>query len=453
MRTPTSYLISILLTLTVAAGPPASATNGDIAYAFALSPGISDSISFAVDVAGQSNGSVLVVGFADRASADTLLVMRVLPNGFRDLTFAGDGLLDLTLGMPDEFTENARIAVLPDDRFLILAGSRDGLANNTPSLVLYSANGTGLIGLNGVSLDSFRSLALIADPLQPGVAYVGGTNIDQFEIRKVLISGNSLSYVAAYGTAGIASADFDLSGGSDDELADLAVATDGKLVAAGTAQFNVNGDYDFAVARFTTAGLLDTSFSGDGKTTFNVDLAGGPLADFASSVVVLPDNRIAIAGTARSGPLFSDSIGVVAQLTVSGAKDTVGFGGGGSGRVLATTAKDFVGLVRQSNGMLVALGNADIDPQDMGEFIFEGFTAAGAIDTTFATNGQQSFGFFDCGTGGGGGGGNDGARALALINGDVAAVGYSNEHPDSCFGDIPSGVVLQGNLIFRNDFE
>ena len=45
----------------------------------------------------------------------------------------------------------------------------------------------------------------------------------------------------------------------------VGVDSAGRIVLAGTSQWNSSGDYDFAVARLTSSGVLDTSFSGDGK--------------------------------------------------------------------------------------------------------------------------------------------------------------------------------------------
>lgn len=52
------------------------------------------------------------------------------------------------------------------------------------------------------------------------------------------------------------------------DLFAIKIQTDGKIVAAGTAE-NINST-DFAVARLNTNGSLDTGFSGDGKQTTDI---------------------------------------------------------------------------------------------------------------------------------------------------------------------------------------
>src|SRR5262249_57418328 len=69
----------------------------------------------------------------------------------------------------------------------------------------------------------------------------------------------------------------------------LAVQQDGKIVLAGEA--SLNGDRDFALARYNGDGTLDASFGTGGKvtTTFGQN-------DVAFSVAVQPDGKIVTAG-------------------------------------------------------------------------------------------------------------------------------------------------------------
>ena len=65
---------------------------------------------------------------------------------------------------------------------------------------------------------------------------------------------------------------------------------DGKIVVVGRVLRSTNGDtstWNFAVARFRPDGTLDTSFSGDGKTTTGF----GPDSDSQATAVALQDGR------------------------------------------------------------------------------------------------------------------------------------------------------------------
>ena len=73
--------------------------------------------------------------------------------------------------------------------------------------------------------------------------------------------------------------------GGADLASAVAVQADGKLVVAGTS------DGNFALARYGVDGALDPSFSGDGLVTTDI---GG--TDDGQGVVIQPDGKIVVAG-------------------------------------------------------------------------------------------------------------------------------------------------------------
>ncbi len=81
--------------------------------------------------------------------------------------------------------------------------------------------------------------------------------------------------------------------GSHDEAWDIAVRADGKIVVCGTDDTPLNNQ--MLLARFTSTGALDPSFSGDGKLVVPI----GFIADDnrGEAVLIQPDNKILVAGT------------------------------------------------------------------------------------------------------------------------------------------------------------
>ena len=75
----------------------------------------------------------------------------------------------------------------------------------------------------------------------------------------------------------------------------MAVQTDGRIVAAG--QNSNRSNPDFAVARFSDNGTLDSSFGNAGKLT--IDFFGS--FDGAENVLMQPDGKIVLGGFARNG--------------------------------------------------------------------------------------------------------------------------------------------------------
>jgi uncharacterized delta-60 repeat protein len=83
-------------------------------------------------------------------------------------------------------------------------------------------------------------------------------------------------------------------GGGADVAYDLAIRSDGRIVAAG---YSHNGsNFDFAVARYTSSGSPDTSFDGDGSAT--TDFFGGD--DLGYAAAIQTDGQIIVAGKAFS---------------------------------------------------------------------------------------------------------------------------------------------------------
>ena len=98
----------------------------------------------------------------------------------------------------------------------------------------------------------------------------------------------------SFGSLGRVRTDFDGPAYSDDHAYALIGRPDGTIVAGGTATTYPNppqGSGDFALARYTATGSLDTSFGGDGKVTtdFGADDVGLGLA-------AQPDGKLVAAG-------------------------------------------------------------------------------------------------------------------------------------------------------------
>jgi uncharacterized delta-60 repeat protein len=121
---------------------------------------------------------------------------------------------------------------------------------------------------------------------------------------------------ASFGTGGKVTTDF---AGSGDGAGAIAVQPDGKLVAAGGA--TINGQADFALARYNSNGTLDTSFSTGGRVTTDF----GGRYEGASSVALQWDGKIVVAGGSVIG-LYDNF--ALARYNSNGTLDT-SFGTGG----------------------------------------------------------------------------------------------------------------------------
>jgi uncharacterized delta-60 repeat protein len=165
---------------------------------------------------------------------------------------------------------------------------------------------------------------------------------------------------------------------AEDAAYGVAVQSDRRIVAAGEA-----GDSggSFALARYTRDGSLDKTFDGDGRlvTDFTSD------SDVAFSVLIQPDGRIVAAGDAEGD--FA-----LARYNSDGTLDTTF---GGSGMVMTDFSPETggwdtaYGVAIQLDGKIVAAGAAggdeDVDP---GDFALARYNPDGALDGTFGTGGK-----------------------------------------------------------------
>ncbi len=93
----------------------------------------------------------------------------------------------------------------------------------------------------------------------------------------------------SFDTDGKATTDFF---GADDLAYAVAIEADGRVVVAGQARNPVNGNIDFALARYNADGALDSSFGQSGRIT--TDFLGG--IDDARASAIQPDSKVVVAG-------------------------------------------------------------------------------------------------------------------------------------------------------------
>ena len=172
-------------------------------------------------------------------------------------------------------------------------------------------------------------------------------------------------------------------GVSDSGANDVALQSDGKLVAVGYSRNGSNND--FAVVRYNADGTLDTAFGGTGKVVTDF----GGTNDSANGVAVQSDGKIIVVGTVSTA---STGLFALARFHPDGSLDT-SFGVAGTGRVTTTigfssTATKAEGVKIQPDGKILVVGHAHtIDTQD---FIVMRYHGDGTLDNGFGTGGVVS---------------------------------------------------------------
>jgi uncharacterized delta-60 repeat protein len=185
----------------------------------------------------------------------------------------------------------------------------------------------------------------------------------------------------------------------------VAMQDDGKIVGVGQAG---NGPR-FVLARYDPDGSLDPSFGGDGKVSTSFATKGG---DAASSVAIQADGKIVAAGTAHTYCTCEKY--AVARYNSDGRLDT-SFGGDGKVTVHFKGGGEAGATAIGSDGKIVVVGGS---VPDVDKFQVARFNADGTLDTTFGGDGKVTTNM---------GQGEESATGVAIqANGMVAVVGYTD---------------------------
>jgi uncharacterized delta-60 repeat protein len=307
----------------------------------------------------QPDGKIVVAGgaFPLFTFLGNFEVVRYNPNGSLDTSFGNGGIV--TTNFPEG--SYASSVALQADGKIIAAGTVYvdfviGEPSNTDfALARYNSDGTpdtsfgngGQVSTDffGMEDDAFSVL------LQPDgkIVAVGSANnpATYYDFAAVRYLSNG-TIDTTFGVAGKVSNDFGVAG--FDRAQSAALQADGRIVAAGFAISQNGGVQNFAVARYTSSGVLDTSFSRDGITQIDF----GSCCQSAHEVLLQSDGKIVTVGFADTES--SDSDFLLARLNSRGSLDAT-FGVGGKVR---TSFGDLNGgangAALQSDGKIVAVG-------------------------------------------------------------------------------------------------
>ena len=307
----------------------------------------------------QPNGKIVVAGgaFPLFTFLGNFEVVRYNPNGSLDTSFGNGGIV--TTNFPEG--SYASSVALQADGKVIAAGTVFvdfviGEPSNTDfALARYNSDGTPdtSFGNGGqVSTDFFGmeddAFSVLIQPdgkiVAVGSANNPATYYDFAAVR--YLSDGTID--TTFGVAGKVSTDF--GDQNFDRAHSAALQPDGRIVAAGFAISQNGGVQNFAVARYTSSGVLDTTFSRDGITQIDF----GNCCQSAYQVLLQSDGKIITVGYANTED--SDSDFLLARLNPRGSLDTT-FGVGGKVR---TSFGDLNGgangAALQSDGKIVAVG-------------------------------------------------------------------------------------------------
>ena len=268
--------------------------------------------SYAFDVALQTDGKIIAAGtvfvaFDPGESSDTdFALARYNPDGTPDATFGNGGQVSTDfLGLEDDAFS---VLIQPDGKIVAVGSANDPATFYDFAAVRYLSNGTidttfGVAGkvhtdFGDQNFDRARSAALQPD----GRIVAAGFAISQNGgVQNFAVARYNSSGVldTSFGTGGMTQIDF---GNCCQGATKVLLQSNGKIITVGGSNGESSED-DFLLARLTPTGALDPNFGAGGKvrTSFG-DLNGG-----ANGAVFQPDGKIVAVGFQATGlELFAD---------------------------------------------------------------------------------------------------------------------------------------------------
>lgn len=195
------------------------------------------------DMVIEKSGSIVCGGGVYSGNSDKFYVARLLPNGQADKQFGNKGQVITDLGAGDDFLHE--LALLPDDKIIAAGVAGADLFNGVnPKLavVRYNPNGSpdnsfdddgiALLRLSGYRTQA-NAVALQTDGKIIAGGWIADNNDSRFLLARYNVDGRLDS---SFGTGGTSKTDI---GNVNDQVIDISLQRDGKIIAGGLSGGNV----------------------------------------------------------------------------------------------------------------------------------------------------------------------------------------------------------------------
>jgi uncharacterized delta-60 repeat protein len=374
-------------------------------------------------VAVQADGKIVVAG----TTPGQFAIARYNPDGSLDTTFDGDGKAIVDFGFAANDETAAGVVIQADGKIVIagtatVGGDQDFIVARLTTAgsldTTFSGDGKASFNFNGTGTDNDVAFAVTTQVVggAPKIVVVGSTDHG---------GGEGINFgVVRFNDNGTVDTSFDRTAGGTDIARAVAIDAANNIVVAGFT--NGFGTNDFAVMRFTSAGVFDPGF--DGNTNQIVDFGGD---DQATGLALQPDGKIVVAGSTSSNNDFAvirlNTDGTLDTTFDTDGKRTVTFGGTDLGRAVAV----------QDDGKIVVVGFTDQGPGAADNFGVARLNTDGSLDTSFDTDGRQTVDFT----------GDDEAAGVAIDrNGRIIIAGRSDVNNDFAVARL-AGTVEKGDVL------
>jgi uncharacterized delta-60 repeat protein len=306
------------------------------------------------DVAIQLDGKIVVAGFAlsEEKNIYDFAITRYLLNGELDYSFGNNGIVLTRIGYLN--SQAMSVMIQPDGKIIAVGTTNTKESGKNIAIVRYTKNGIldssfGINGINSASIGVLDDYTYSAALQRDGRIVIAAhtNNGSNFDVALLQFTENGLLDMS-FGTDGIVVTDI---GSKNDELYDISIQDNGKIVAVGASQ-DENGFYNVLMVRYSSNGVLDSTFGVKGivRTEFTIRTPDSvDRDDKAVAVAIQPDKKIVVAG-------YDYKDFIVFRYTSNGVLDET-FSGDGKMNTSLSPAKDEVrDVVIQPDGKIILIG-------------------------------------------------------------------------------------------------
>jgi uncharacterized delta-60 repeat protein len=335
-------------------------------------------------VAIQGNGKIVAGGQTSRNGINQFALIRYNKDGTVDSSYGSQGLVITNFGNACYINS---IALQTDNKVVAVGNYNNGSASDF-AIARYlktgaldtTFNGNGEVASNFGNSDNAIAVAIDTN----GKIVVGGYYTDpsynsHFEIARYATNG---SLDSSFNGSGVTGTNF---GNNQEFLAAMALQSNGEIIAGGNVYHPADGTTipEFALARFTVNGLVDSTFGTNGQV---LDPVGSFDPDNMNCLEIAPNGQILSGGSTISNNF---SFFALSRFNPNGSPDSsFGLDGNllgyypGNGVV-------YIGAMVQNDGKIVVNGSTSAD-DNSSQYFLARFKQNGSPDLTYGNAGMAS---------------------------------------------------------------
>lgn len=243
----------------------------------------------------QNDGKIIAAGYTNDGD---FLVCRFTSEGVPDFTFGNNGVVitNFIVGIPKDSVDRANCIAIQNDGKILVGGIAKYYSNYPYAIVRYNTDGTldNSFGIEGKTLidhdyylatgyKEINDILIVPDGKFYAIGETGSSAASPYNNQTIIKFNNNGSIDKTFGINGVRFFDANI----NSKFISGKLQPDGKLVLAGNASVSI------FLARFTTNGVYDNTFSDDGRTTPYL----GSSATFVKSALLQNDGKIIISGS------------------------------------------------------------------------------------------------------------------------------------------------------------